>query len=76
MWVQLRRMSGHIFTVVWRALLSATLLLSNSASARAAEPSEHTMCHHPKHRHAALRALTEPTLVWKKDKVRVRRILM
>jgi hypothetical protein len=54
----------------------AGILMPELAFARETEQSEQSGCTDPKHRHAALRPLTEPSPIRKKDKERVRRVLM
>jgi hypothetical protein len=52
------------------------MVLPEPAFARENEQSEQASCTDPKHRHTAVRPLTESVPVRKKDKERVRRVLM
>lgn len=67
-------MRGAIFT--FTMALVVTGFASDAAYARETEQSDPPVCTDPKHRHFALRAPAEPALVKKKEKVRVRRVLM
>jgi hypothetical protein len=56
--------------------LCAAMFIPEAAFARENEQSEQSICTDPKHRHTAVRPLTEPAPIRKKDKERVRRVLM
>lgn len=60
---------------IWVALCAA-MFVPESAFARENEQNEQPGCTDPKHRHTAVRPLTESVPVRKKDKERVRRVLM
>lgn len=57
-------------------LFCAALLSPQEAFGRETEQNESANCTDPKHRHYVVRPLTEPVPVRKKDKIRVRRVLM
>jgi hypothetical protein len=77
--VHLRRMRGHFVTLGPALVLCAAMLTPNSAYAREnenGEQNETLNCTDPKHRHSIVRSLTESLPIRKKDKARVRRVLM
>jgi hypothetical protein len=71
-----RRMRGALLSLGSGALLCAAMFSPEAVYARETEQGESANCTDPKHRHYVLRPLTEPVAVRKKDKVRVRRVLM
>ena len=71
-----RRMRGALLSLGSGALLCAAMFSPEAAFARETDQSESANCTDPKHRHYVLRPLTEPVPVRKKEKVRVRRVLM
>ncbi len=77
--VQFPRMRGHIPTLGAALVMCAALLVPDSAYARENEQNEQhdaANCTDPKHRHSVVRSLTESVPIRKKDKIRVRRVLM
>lgn len=77
--VHFRRMRGHFATLGVALVLCAAMLTPNSAYARESEHGEQNEtlnCTDPKHRHSIVRSLTESPPIRKKDKARVRRVLM
>lgn len=71
-----RRMRGALLSFGSGALLCAAMLSPETAFARETDQSESANCTDPKHRQYVLRPLTEPVPVRKKDRLRVRRVLM
>ena len=69
-------MRGALITIGSGMLLFAAAFSPEAALARETEQSESAGCTDPKHRHVVLRPLIEPTPIRKKEKVRVRRVLM
>ncbi|MBL0924468.1 MAG: hypothetical protein IBJ12_08385 [Sphingomonadaceae bacterium] len=57
-------------------VLCTAVFMPEPAFARDNEQNEQANCTDPKHRHTAVRPLTESVPVRKKDKERVRRVLM
>jgi hypothetical protein len=77
--VHFRRMRGQFATLAVALVLCAAMLTPNSAYARESEHGEQNEtlnCTDPKHRHSIVRSLTESLPIRKKDKARVRRVLM
>lgn len=77
--VHFQRMRGHIPTLGAALLLCGALLVPDAAYARENDQSEQNEalnCTDPKHRHSIVRSLTESLPIRKKEKSRVRRILM
>lgn len=77
--VQFPRMRGHIPTLGAALVMCAALLVPDSAYARENEQNEQhdaANCTDPKHRHSVVRSLTESVPIRKKDRIRVRRVLM
>ena len=74
--VQFLRMRGLLLSFGSGIVLCAAMLSPDAAFARETEPNDAANCTDPKHRHTVVRPLTEPVLIRKIDKVRVRRILM
>ena len=77
--VQFPCMRGHIPTLGAALVMCAALLAPDSAYARENEQNEQhdaANCTDPKHRHSVVRSLTESVPIRKKDKIRVRRVLM
>lgn len=68
-------MRGALKSVVG-ILLVALVAIPAAASVRESDHGDGAICTEPKHRHVVLRPLTEPAPIRKKDKVRVRRVLM
>lgn len=77
--VQFPLMRGHISTLGAALVMCAALFVPDSAYARENEQNEQhdaANCTDPKHRHSVVRSLTESVPIRKKDKIRVRRVLM
>jgi hypothetical protein len=74
--VQFPHMGRYVLSSGIGIVLGAAMFLPEPAFARENEPSEQSNCTDPKHRHTAVRPLTEPAPIRKKDKERVRRVLM
>jgi hypothetical protein len=74
--VQFLRMRGHLLVLGSGIVLCAALLSPDAAYGRDTEQNDPANCTDPKHRHTILRPLTEPVPIRKKEKGRVRRILM
>ncbi len=74
--VQFPRMRGHISTLGAALVMCAALFVPDSAYARENEQHDAANCTDPKHRHSVVRSLTESVPIRKKDKIRVRRVLM
>ncbi len=72
----IQRMRGILTAFATGFLVFGALLSPEAASARENEQNEAPNCTDPKHRHYAVRPLTEPTPIRKKEKMRVRRVLM
>lgn len=73
------RMRGQFATLGATLVLCAAMLTPNPAYAREnehGEQNEALNCTDPKHRHSIVRSLTESLPIRKKDKARVRRVLM
>ena len=70
------RMRGKFAILATGLLFFGALLSPDAAIARETEQNEAASCIDPKHRHYAVRPLTEPTPFRKKEKLRVRRVLM
>jgi hypothetical protein len=77
--VHFPRMRGHIPTLGAALVMCAAMFAPDSAYARENEQNEQhdaLNCTDPKHRHSVVRPLTESLPIRKKDKSRVRRVLM
>lgn len=70
------RMRGHIPTFGAALVVCAAMLAPDSAFARESEQHDALNCIDPKHTHSVVRPLTESLPIRKKDKSRVRRVLM
>lgn len=70
------RMRGAMLSWGSGALFCAAMFSPEAAFARETEQGDSANCTDPKHRHYVLRPLTEPVPVRKKEKVRIRRVLM
>ena len=72
-------MRGHILTIAAILILGATILMPAMAFARENEQSDQhdtAICTDPKHRHFIVRSSTESLPIRKKEKTRIRRVLM
>lgn len=74
--VHLRRMRGLVLTLSVVMALGASFLIPERAFARENEQNDAAICTDPKHRHFIIRSLTESWPIRKKEKARVRRVLM
>ncbi len=75
--VHFPRMRGHIPTFGAALVVCAAMLAPDSAFARERNEQHDALnCIDPKHRHSVVRPLTESLPIRKKDKSRVRRVLM
>lgn len=73
---QSSHMRGQLAIFATGLVFFGALLSPETAFARDTEQNEAASCTDPKHRHYAVRPLTEPTPIRKKEKLRVRRVLM
>jgi hypothetical protein len=71
--VHFQRMGRYVLLSSVGIVLGIAMFVPESAFARENDQSN---CTDPKHRHVAVRPLTEPAPIRKKDKERVRRVLM
>ncbi len=69
-------MRGYLLTFGSGLIFCAAMMSPDAAYARETEQNEAASCTDPKHRHYAVRPLTEPMPIRKKEKLRVRRVLM
>ncbi len=69
-------MRGQLAIFASGMVFFGAVLAPETAFARESEQSEAASCTDPKHRHYAVRPLTEPTPIRKREKLRVRRVLM
>jgi hypothetical protein len=74
--VQILRMRGHLFALGSGIVLCAAIVSPDTVYARETDQNDAANCTDSKHRHTILRPLTEPVPIRKKEKGRVRRILM
>ena len=74
--VHFQRMGRFALLSTAGIVLCVAMFAPEPALARENEQSEQTNCIDPKRRHTAVRPLTEPAPIRKKDKERVRRVLM
>ncbi len=73
---QILRMRGALATLATSFVFFGAMLSPETAFARETEQNEASNCTDPRHRHYVVRPLTEPTPIRKKEKLRVRRVLM
>ena len=77
--VQFPHMRGHILTFGTALAVCAAMFTPEAAYARENEQNEQhdaNNCTEPKHRHSVVRPMTESAPIRKKEKLRVRRVLM
>jgi hypothetical protein len=73
------RMRGALASFATGFVFFGAMLMPEAAFARESEQNEQNEasdCVDPKHRHYVARSLTEPAPIRKKDKMRIRRVLM
>jgi hypothetical protein len=70
------RMGRYLLSSSVTVVLCAAIFMPEPAFARENEQNEQSNCADPKHRHVAVRPLTESAPIRKKEKERVRRVLM
>ncbi len=69
-------MWGSFVTLSLGVFALGAFAIPSSVMAREADSSESVNCADPKHRHVLVRPLTEPVVIRKADKFRIRRVLM
>ncbi|MFN0047270.1 MAG: hypothetical protein ACKVOS_12460 [Sphingorhabdus sp.] len=77
--VYFTHMRGHILTIAAILILGATIMMPEMAYARENDQNDQhdtAICTDPKHRHFVIRSSTESLPIRKKEKTRIRRVLM
>jgi hypothetical protein len=74
--MQIRFMRGILLTFGTGLVVFGAAMMPGAAFAREVEQADVSNCTDPKHRHTAVRPLTESAPLRKTEKLRIRRILM